>query len=237
MPKKNFRWRSLLPYRRSKEPKVENGIRQDGSVGSPLAVSESPPTTTNASKTTSSISIPIRAAASFPEYPVTSVRHPTSADLSLQFTKDATSGQKGVASTDPELLWDEAYDDLKRDEPKLLKYYEELLSRDLGDSQKGTANGIEQTDRAKRRSQMDGLLHRGLEKTAQLTEIENNIGVAVDVVLSVKETIGTALQAVPIAALAWTGICVALQASLSSLVNYIRSSCHRSLQILFMRRQ
>jgi hypothetical protein len=48
----------------------------------------------------------------------------------------------------------------------------------------------------------------------KLAKIEKNNGDAINIALSVKEAIGSALQAVPIAALAWTGVCVALQASL-----------------------
>ena len=60
---------------------------------------------------------------------------------------------------------------------------------------------------------MDWLLKKGLDKTAKLVHVEKNIGDAINIVLSVKEAIGSGLQAVPIAALAWTGVCVALQAS------------------------
>lgn len=60
------------------------------------------------------------------------------------------------------------------------------------------------------------LLNAGLDKTQKLAKVEKNIGDAINIALSVKEAIGTVLQAVLIAALAWTGICVALQASLPS---------------------
>ncbi len=62
---------------------------------------------------------------------------------------------------------------------------------------------------------MNRLLAVGLEKTAAPAKIEKNIGDAIKIVLSVKEAIGSGLQAVPVAALAWTGICVALEVSLS----------------------
>jgi hypothetical protein len=122
-----------------------------------------------------------------------------------------------TALSGPEQLWDRAYDDLKADEPKLLKLYETILSRELDDSSKeAKENVIEQRDSVKRRSQMDCLLNAGLDKTQKLAKVEKNIGDAINIVLSVKEAIGSALQAVPIAALAWAGVCVALQASLPS---------------------
>ena len=118
--------------------------------------------------------------------------------------------------SEPEGLWDRAYDDLKADEPKLLELYETILSRELDDSSKEAKRNVIETDPAKRRSQMDRLLNTGLDKTERLAKVEKNIGVAINIVLSVKEAIGSALQPVPIAALAWTGICVALQVSLPS---------------------
>jgi len=63
---------------------------------------------------------------------------------------------------------------------------------------------------------MDSLLNTGLDKTEKLAKVKKNIGDAINIVLSIKEAIGSGLQAVPIAALAWTGVCVALQASLLS---------------------
>lgn len=127
--------------------------------------------------------------------------------------QEATSAQKESAvPTTPEQLWDQAYDDLKNDESKLFELYELILSRRLDGSKGAKGNVIEQ-NRMKRRSQMDSLLDTGLEKTAKRVHVEKNIGDVINIVLSVKEAIGSALQAVLIAALAWTGVCVALQAS------------------------
>ena len=115
---------------------------------------------------------------------------------------------------EPEQLWDQAYEILKRDDPKLIGLYETILSHDLDNCSNGAkGNVIEQKDRAKRRSQMESLLNTGLDKTEKLVKVEKNIGDTINIVLSVKEAIGTGLQAVPIAALAWAGVCVALQAS------------------------
>jgi N-terminal domain of NWD NACHT-NTPase len=145
-----------------------------------------------------------------------SAEYPPLATAINPSTKDATSVYKNSAiPTPPEQLWDEAYDTLKHDEPKLFKLYESILSRELDSSKDAKGNVIEQ-NREKRRSQMDYLLDTGLEKTAKLINVEKNIGDTINIVLSVKEAVGSAIQAVPIAALAWTGVCVALQASYSS---------------------
>jgi hypothetical protein len=108
-----------------------------------------------------------------------------------------------TAPSRPEQLWDRAYDDLKADKPKLLNLYKTILSYKLDDSSKeAEENVIEQRDPVKRRSQIDRLLNAGLDKTQKLAKVEKNIGDAINIVLSVKEAIGSALQAVPIAALA-----------------------------------
>lgn len=70
-----------------------------------------------------------------------------------------------------------------------------------------------------RRSQMDRLLNTRLDKISKLRDVEKIIGNAIYIVLSVKEAIGSALQSVPIAALAWIGVWVALQASYPSTFN------------------
>jgi N-terminal domain of NWD NACHT-NTPase len=80
----------------------------------------------------------------------------------------------------------------------LFELYETILSRDL-DSFEGV--NIEQ-NRTKRRSQIDHLLNTGLDKTTRLVYVEKNIGDAIKIVLFVKEAVGSALQAVPIASVA-----------------------------------
>jgi hypothetical protein len=126
----------------------------------------------------------------------------------------------------PEQFWDQAYDDLKHEEPKLFEFYETILSYDL-DSSRGTRGNVIEQDRTKRRAQMDHLLNAGMDKTAKLAEVEKNIGDAISVVLSVKTAIGLGLQAVPIAALAWTGVCVVLEASSPSTVRLLCSDHFR----------
>jgi N-terminal domain of NWD NACHT-NTPase len=109
----------------------------------------------------------------------------------------------------PDRLWDQAYDDLKKTESRLLELYEAILSCKLKDAKNGK-NLIEQ-DLSKRDVQMDDLVKIGLKQTEKLGKAKKDVGIAIDIVLSVKDAIGGALQPVPIAALAWTGVCVALQ--------------------------
>jgi N-terminal domain of NWD NACHT-NTPase len=93
----------------------------------------------------------------------------------------------------------------------LLQHYEDILSAELIDRPKDSnQNIIAQKDPKTRRFQMDQLLKAALEKAVKLTKIEITLGSAVGVVLSIKEPVGSALQPVPVAAFAWTGVCYAL---------------------------
>ncbi|KAK1776790.1 hypothetical protein QBC45DRAFT_204092 [Copromyces sp. CBS 386.78] len=62
-----------------------------------------------------------------------------------------------------------------------------------------------------RRRQMIQLINAGLAKTEREAKVKESCGEVMDVVLSVKNIISAAIQAVPQAAFAWTGICIALE--------------------------
>ena len=117
----------------------------------------------------------------------------------------------------PERLWDLAYDSLKDDESKLVKAYERVLSHELGENTSSYApsesqeSAIEQTNPAIRRSQMSQLVQAGLNKTETEVKVKQGIENVMQGVLSAKDIIGSAIQTVPQAALAWTGVCFALQ--------------------------
>jgi hypothetical protein len=117
----------------------------------------------------------------------------------------------------PERLWDQAYDDLKIRDAALVQVYEKILSRKLGGQgfsspvTESEQNIISQDDANTRRTQMRQLIHEGLNKTAQEAKIKEVIGTATQLLFSAKNTISSAIQAIPQAALAWTGVCVALE--------------------------
>jgi hypothetical protein len=122
-----------------------------------------------------------------------------------------------TSSSLPERLWNQAYEDLRAKENKWVDAYERILSRELkGGNSSSTdlesqKNEIEHSDPRKRRSQMEELVQAGLKKTEGEDKVKQVIGEALQGVLSVKDIIGSALQPVPQAALAWTGVCFALQ--------------------------
>jgi len=120
----------------------------------------------------------------------------------------------------PEQLWDLAYDNLKADECSLVKAYEKILSCELDENASRSEaselqeSEVEQTNPETRRSQMSQLVQAGLKKTERQAKVKQSAGEAMQVVLSAKETIGSAIQSMPQAALAWAGVCLALQVSL-----------------------
>ena len=118
------------------------------------------------------------------------------------------------ASDDHMKLWDEAYDELRRREPGLVEAYEKILSHDYEvarEAERAQENHIEQDDRMRRRMQMDQILRNILQHTTKPSGVEGRVKDAIDVVLSLKEVISNSLQPVPIAALAWIGVCIGLQ--------------------------
>ena len=145
-------------------------------------------------------------------------------------TDSATSDTVATdASSIAQRLWDRAYDGFKADESALVLAYEKILSRELNEkaSKSGELefqiNAIEQRDPAVRRLQMGQLIQAGLKKTESVVKVKHGIGEVVDVILSAKDIIGSAVQTVPQAALAWAGVCFALQVSVSPRDTHLRT--------------
>ena len=121
-----------------------------------------------------------------------------------------------MTSNLPERLWDQAYDDLKADKCTLIMAYERILSRERNINASSSIileGAIEQTNQAMRRSQMFQLIQIGLKKTEKEAKVKLGIGKPIQVILSAKNTIGSVVQTAPQAALAWAGVCFALQVS------------------------
>ena len=160
---------------------------------------------------------PVTAVSSTPPFPSA----PTAPAASC--TDSATSDTVAAdASCIAQRLWDRAYDNLKADESALVLAYEKILSRELNEKApkseelESQINTIEQRDPAVRRLQMGLLVKAGLKKTESVVKVKHGIGEAVNFILSAKNIIDSAVQMVPQAALAWAGVCFALQVSVSS---------------------
>ena len=148
-----------------------------------------------------------------------SIAGTSTAPLASTASRNQTAPSATVASMPPSLperLWDQAYDDLKADDSILVSAYEEVLSRELSGnaSREYQETTIEQTNPMARRSQMIQLVQTGLMKTEKEAKVKQAIRETMQPVLSAKDMIDSAVQAVPQAALAWTGICLALQVCL-----------------------
>ncbi|KAJ5570039.1 uncharacterized protein N7459_009469 [Penicillium hispanicum] len=222
--KESWSLREKLHFRRSK-PKIADG---DGNQpSSPQRIPSSSNTSGSQSIVNDANSRPGQATSGSserPSQPDSSIEPPTQGPIDLS---NSTS-QPAVGSADaptqeappakkvraidipPELLWDQAYDEIKKEEPKLVASYETVLSHELGGSESPSENVIQESQ-VERRSQMDKLLETGLEKTARLSKVEQGIGTAISVVMSVKSAITSGLSSVPVAAVAWTSVCVALE--------------------------
>jgi len=112
-----------------------------------------------------------------------------------------------------ERLWNQAYDDLQAGEPTPVSAYEKILSRELDDrtGPAGTAQNAIEKDRLARRAQMQRLIRADLKKTEREANAKRRISDTMDIFLSVEGIVDYAVQTVPQAALAWTGVCFALQ--------------------------
>ncbi|KAL2153003.1 hypothetical protein VTH82DRAFT_4158 [Thermothelomyces myriococcoides] len=127
-----------------------------------------------------------------------------------------TSADKVASSSVAAKLWDLAYDELKREETKLVTVYEQILSGQLkhGHGSKvseSQPNLIDQNNPDMRREQMRQLINDGLAKIDREIQVKENLIPALNLALSVKNVIRTAVHMVPAAALACGGISVALQ--------------------------
>ncbi|KAF2171417.1 hypothetical protein M409DRAFT_18533 [Zasmidium cellare ATCC 36951] len=120
-----------------------------------------------------------------------------------------TSKPRSDYSTDKLLLWREAYEALKDDAEtqSMVLQYEDFLR----DPANGLVENATELQGQPELEQMKMLLGRSLERTARMDKFDRGLGLVIDTVLTVKDIVGTALSSVPIAAAAWTPICIALE--------------------------
>ena len=115
-----------------------------------------------------------------------------------------------------ERLWNQAYDELKASEHKVVKAYEEILSAELhrNDStsvaHQPTKNEIGETWETRRR-QMQQLVQAGLDRTQKEASIKGGIDKGLQAVQAVRGIVEKAVQASPQAAVAWVSVCLGLE--------------------------
>ncbi|KAK3307753.1 uncharacterized protein B0T15DRAFT_549545 [Chaetomium strumarium] len=131
-------------------------------------------------------------------------------------SQPASRGPETSPRSLQERLWDEAYDGLKTNESKTVEAYEKILTRELKTRDPTSMNlatqrnEIEQTQKG-RRGQMAQIVRAGLERTAKEAAVKEGIQDGMQAVYAVKQIVDTAVQASPEAAVAWVGICFALE--------------------------
>ena len=117
-----------------------------------------------------------------------------------------------------ERVWSRAYNDLRKEDPKLVKAYETFFC-EPGDGKsrsrhsESRTNEIEQMNIEDRRLQMARLVGAGLENTEIEAAVKSKIKGGVDVISSVKKLIDVAVYSVPQAAPAWAAVSLVLQVS------------------------
>ncbi|KAM5528230.1 nwd1 protein [Fusarium oxysporum f. sp. phaseoli] len=115
-----------------------------------------------------------------------------------------------------ERLWNQAYDELKTSEPKLVEAYEKILSIGLRRKDpssvtcESTENEIEGA-RETRCRQMQQLVRDGLDRTQKAASIKRGIDEGLQAVQAVRGIVDKAIQAAPEAAIAWVGVCLGLE--------------------------
>ncbi|KAL7793793.1 WD40-repeat-containing domain protein [Trichoderma ceciliae] len=121
------------------------------------------------------------------------------------------------SASQPEHLWDEAYDKLKDSHPKLMQLYELILSRKLQDynfdpSEKEWGdNQIEQDAVNERRHQMRCLIQTGQDKIEGENKVKSGMRDIMGIIMPMKNLISSTIQAAPQAALPWAIVCMSLE--------------------------
>ncbi|UZP43466.1 hypothetical protein NXS19_011278 [Fusarium pseudograminearum] len=128
----------------------------------------------------------------------------------------------------PERLWDQAYDQAKASNLSTVSVYEKILSARLHEQDANISkypesvelesqkNEIAQTA-DERRGQMQRLVNHGLRRTERDAELKQGMEDGIQAALAVKEVVDKAVQASPEAAIAWVGVCFALEIMMNPL--------------------
>jgi hypothetical protein len=122
----------------------------------------------------------------------------------------------------PARLWNAAYDQAKASDSSTVDTYEKILSARLSgqdaDASKrppsadfaSQQNEIAQ-DAEERRMQMQQLIQNGLRRTEKDAKVKQGMEDGIQAAMAVKAVVDKAIQASPEAAVAWVGVCFALE--------------------------
>ncbi|KAF5844173.1 hypothetical protein GGP41_002253 [Bipolaris sorokiniana] len=122
----------------------------------------------------------------------------------------------------PARLWNQAYDQAKISGSSTVDTYEKILSARLSEQDADASNlyysadlALQQNeiaqDTGKRRMQMQQLVQNGLRRTEKDAKVKQGMEDGIQAAMAVKEVVDKAIQASPEAAVAWVGVCFALE--------------------------
>jgi len=120
-------------------------------------------------------------------------------------------GKSAASLSNPaERLWFQAYDGLRAEDPSLVGDFE-ALSRQLDLRLDSKTQNLPNHDGAARQEQLRQLIRTGLQRTEKEARLKQGLGDSLGAILMAKDIINSAIQAVPHAALAWSGVCLILE--------------------------
>lgn len=138
-------------------------------------------------------------------------------NLGTQLEVDDTSCLRAIGSNQ---LWSDAYENVKKDNPKLVDAYEKLLSREFKleetestrNEMHSKGNSIKQ-DREERAKQMAQLAKESLRRTEREGKLYEKVDDGMRIFSNIKSLIEKALKTSPEAGVAWSGILFIFEAS------------------------
>lgn len=152
---------------------------------------------------------------------------PTSPRVEASLTSVTPHAQ---AATDPVMsppnlpvrLWNQAYDQAKTSDSSTVDAYEKILSARLSEQDVDASPPTHSADLAsqqneiardagKRLMQMQQLVQNGLRRTEKDAKVKQEMEDGIQAAMAVKEVVNKAMQASPEAAVAWVGVCFALE--------------------------
>jgi hypothetical protein len=143
---------------------------------------------------------------------------------SPSITPQAQSAPDTAISPDnlPDRLWNQAYDLAKTGDSSTVDAYEKLLSARLSEQDAGASTILESADLTLQRNQiahdakgrqvqMQQLVQNGLHRTEKAAKVKQGIEGSLQATEVIRDVVSKAVQASPQAAVAWVGVCFALE--------------------------
>lgn len=126
-------------------------------------------------------------------------------------------------------VFDQAYDEVKKDEPGVVEAYEKILSGQLSSDVaatdvEGDPDNIIGKTAAMRKDQMNRLVDEGRVRTEKVAAIKENINKVIEPFNHLRSVISWAVRSEPAASAAWVGITTLLDACYPVLFHIRRCS-------------